>query len=40
MTWWIWMGLGFVGGRFGEAIFRWAWPKIKKWFVGEQPAMK
>ena len=28
MTWFLWMGLGFVAGRFGEAIVKWAWPKI------------
>lgn len=25
MSWWIWMALGFVAGRFGEAIVRFAW---------------
>ena len=29
LTWiLILLGLGYIGGRFGEAIVRWAWPKI------------
>ena len=29
MSWYIWLGLGYVGGRFGEAIVKWGWAQAK-----------
>lgn len=33
MSWFWWLAIGYVGGRFGEAIVTWAWgyAKGRKW---------